>query len=217
MNALLSWAHRLVLVLVLVTAADAAPWADNSNQLDPADLPPEWRTLIDVLREPETLRATFEERRLLGFRSEPIVLQGTLRLIRNDALSLHYSEPEDRTVIVDATGVLLRDGRGRSRAAPAEAAASVQPLLRALHFDLAALTAAFTVHGWRDGEEWKLAIKPRETDRDSSVGAIEIGGTGKAVETIYLAPSSRRRISIRLLTIDRDVSFTPEELRRFFR
>jgi len=132
-------------------------------------------------------------------------------------LSLHYTEPEERTVILDAHGVLVRDARGEN-AAPADprAGAATAALGRVLRFDLVALAADFELYGRREGRAWMLAFAPRAAELQQGVGLIVVAGEGAAVHRIEFRRGPKQYIAI-LLGPARPTVFAVEEVRRYFR
>ena len=209
----LSQAFAAVVALLFAAGAPAQLPDPLVETLHPERLPPAWESLLSGLRSVETLRADFEERRFFGFRAKPVVLRGQLRLDRNRGLSLHYTDPETYTVIVDDSGVLVRDPTGRERAAPANATRASAQLLEALELDLQKLAADFLIRGRLDPPAWSLALEAHE--RGGAI--IELGGSDHLVRQLTLIPSPRRRIEIALRNIVSGDAFGPEELQRYFR
>lgn len=198
-------------------AADGATAGGAGEPLDPARLPPAWRELVAELQSYDTVRAEFVELRTFRVRPQPVALQGEMRLARERGLSLHYTSPEERTIVVDDRGVLLRDARGRSRSAPASAAASTRPLLDVLHFNLPALGEHFAITGARDDDRWRLELDPLAPEGRDAPRRIVVTGTTGRVDTIRLEPSGGQRIEITIGDVRTDVAFTDEELQRYFR
>lgn len=202
----------LFLTAALLPLAAQAP-DPTVETLDPAHLSTEWQEVINGLRAPPTVRAKFEEHRIFGFRARAVVLQGELRLDRDQGLSLHYTDPEMHTVIIDEQGVLLRDEDGRDRVAPAEAAEATRPLFRALRFELGALAEDWLIRGRLADGAWTLWLESRGRSPDT----IELRGTDHQVHSIVLQPASRRRVEIALREIVTGVTFSEAEQRRYFR
>src|SRR6185436_10874432 len=79
---------------------------------------PEWRELGERFARRTDTTADFEERRFFPFRKEPTVLKGEVRVSPARGLSLHYTAPEERTMIIDERGMVLREGSGRESPPP---------------------------------------------------------------------------------------------------
>jgi hypothetical protein len=210
-------------VLVLVAsrsagATDELPVGADTLLADPAH-EPAWRDLFARLGVSKTRQSQFEERRYFSFRKTPVILQGEIRIVPERGLSLRYLTPENRILIVDAKGLLMRDDEGRERSAPPDsrAQAVTSALVSVLRFDLPALEQAFTVHGRREGDTWTLAFVPRSSSLAELVGVLGVSGRGAGLERIELVRSSGQRIEILISHTQEDVLFTGDVLRRFFR
>lgn len=208
----------LLFVWLLATLARAAePDALNTpaNRVAPED--PAWLALAaGFARQPDTT-AEFTEQRFFPFKKAPVDLRGTSRVSAARGLSLHYTAPDERIVILDAQGVLLRDARGEV-AAPEDprAGAAQAALVQVLRFDLPKLAESFEIFGRRTGETWTLAFVPRDTELRRTVGQIIVAGGTATVSRIELRRSARQSIVISIGPA-RPAPFTPEEQKRFFR
>jgi hypothetical protein len=182
---------------------------------------PVWAALFTTLaqRGQGSLAGRFEEHRWFPFRKDPLVLQGELRLAPGHGLSLHYTAPEERTLVLDAEGLLLRDARGRSRAPPADprAEAGASALRDVLRFDLAALRRTFVISGTREGESWQLVLVPKPGPEAPPLERLEVRGTGGDLAELTLRRSGRQRIDIKVRETRDDAVFGAAERARFFR
>jgi outer membrane lipoprotein-sorting protein len=215
-------AWRLFLLLALAAPAQlaaAAPASINEEtfRIRSEETREQWRPLFEQLTSAGALYSEFVERRFFTFRSEPSVLIGQLRLDPERGLSLHYTDPDDRIIIVDDRGVLVRDAKGRTRTAPAEAATNARPLLHVLRFNVDELLTSFALYGARDADSWRLALEPLERPGRRPLPTIEVFGRDVSVQKIVLLPSARQRIEIEIGTTRTQVVFTREELQRYFR
>jgi outer membrane lipoprotein-sorting protein len=177
---------------------------------------PEWVERFDQLRASPAWQASFTERRHFGFRAQPVVLEGDMRLSRQHGLSLQYRQPDDHLVVVDDHGILVRDARGRTRRAPAEASAAVEHLLPILRLDLETLRRSFELSGEQTPDGWTLHLQPR-TATAGSPGPVRIQGRGGMIESLTLQPTPRRRVEITLSQAQPRDGFTDDDIRRYFR
>jgi outer membrane lipoprotein-sorting protein len=207
----------LALASVGAARAEMPPLTAETQLADPAN-DPAWRDLFARLAPNKTRQSSFEERRYFPFRKEPVVLKGEIRIVPERGLSLRYLAPESRILIVDAQGVLMRDEKGRERAAPndARAQAATSALVDVLRFDLPALQQAFTVHGQRSGATWTLAFVPRREEAKVA-GTLVVSGEGAQLRRIEMVRTPTQRIEIAIAETKEDVLFTGDTLRRFFR
>jgi len=178
-----------------------------------------WRPLFAALADKAPLCATFTEHRWFSFRTQSADLSGELRFAHERGLSLHYLEPQARTMIVDEAGILLRDARGRSRALPADhrTAAASLALLAVLHSDLDALLEHFEVRAAREDEDWRFDFAPRETGRDPVIEHITVWGHGESVQRLEFRRGSNQRVEIVIHETTAGTEFSPEEQAGYFR
>ena len=212
---------RLILIFVLalapsVRAAEADPLVAPVHRLEAGD--PAWRDLLAQVEQRPDAVAGFEERRWFPFKKLPTVLKGEARVSAARGLSLHYVEPQERTVIIDERGVLLREA-GRETAPPADprATAANSAMLHVLRFDLKALAEIFEIYGERTGAAWTLALVPRAESLRRTLGQITVAGENAAVRRIELRRSLTQRVEIFIEPSRPAAAFTADELHRFFR
>jgi hypothetical protein len=186
------------------------------NRLTPEA--PEWQELAGRFALRGDATADFAETRFFPFRKEPVALRGEVRVSAARGLSLHYTEPPARTVIIDAMGMLIRDAAGRD-SAPADprANAANEALLHVLRFDFGRLAEGFELYGRRQGEAWSLALVPKDNGVRRAIGDILVDGEGDSVRRIELRRSARQRIDIEIRPPRPAAAFTAEEEKRFFR
>jgi len=212
----------LVLVYSLASpsshAADRPVLMEENVLADPATNP-KWRELFAELGQPRNRFSRFEERRYFPFREKPIVLQGEIRIVPERGLSLSYSGSKPQVLIIDKTGLLMRDERGRERAAPDDhrARATTTALATVLRFDLPALAKDFLIHGLRNGEEWTLGFVARDPALAELLGTIVVQGRQAALDRIEMIKSEEQRIEIIIKESEAGVIFPMNVLKRFFR
>jgi hypothetical protein len=176
-----------------------------------------WQDLAAAFAVRHDIVADFEEHRVFPFRKTPVTLTGEVRVSREHGLSLHYVAPEERTVVLDSRGMLIRE-RGEDRAMPSDprANAANAALWHILQFDFAALGTAFDLYGDREGGTWALALVPRDETVRRAIGDIFVNGHDANVREIELRRSPKQYIHI-AIGVPREVAFSPEDLRRYFR
>ena len=196
-------------------AAEPDVVTDAVHRLTSAD--PAWSDFAAAFAHKPDATADFSERRFFPFKRTPVELKGEARVAAARGLSLHYTEPEERTVILDSAGVLVRQRAGDSAPPPdPRANAANAALVHVLRFDLPALTDSFEVYGQRDGNAWAIALVPLATEVRRLVDRIVVAGEGVAVHRIEIRHSAKQYVEI-LVGPSRPAPFTAEELKRFFR
>lgn len=215
------WFPILALVLLPVTgrAADAAPLSEPGPVVETAKLDEGWQKLFDTLAAQGAVLSRFTENRWFPFRKIPVVLKGEMRLVPGRGLCLRYTEPEERMMLVDDRGLLLRDARGRTREiAPDPDSGNVNAaLLPVLRFDRAELGKVFQLHAARDGGAWRLDFVPREEALSRSLGRITVWGEDVVVKRLEFRRSSAQRVEILIDESQVGVTFGDEDLKRYFR
>lgn len=188
----------------------------SAHRLAPAA--PAWSDLIDAFaHHPDTL-ADFTERRFFPFKREPVELKGEVRVSATRGLSLHYTAPEEHTVILDEHGVLIRAAAGeKTPLADPRAAAANEALRHIVSLDLPALEKDFEIYGRRDGEGWTLALVPRTDEARRSIGRINVTGEAATIRRIEIRRTAKQSIEITIGPPRPSAEFTTEELKAFFR
>lgn len=198
-------------------AAEPDPLVNPAHRLEVGN--PAWSDLLAKIENRPDGSASFEERRFFPFKKTPTLLKGEVRVSRTRGLSLHYVEPDDRTVIIDERGLLQREHRGESTPpADPRATAANTAMLHLLRFDLRALTETFEIYGERKDSAWTLALIPRADALRRTLGQITVAGENVTVRRIELRRSATQRVEI-LVAPPRSpaVPFTTDELRLYFR
>ncbi len=178
-----------------------------------------WQPLFAALAAQGGVRSTFVENRWFSVKKEPVVLHGELRHSDTRGLSLHYTQPEEQVMVVDAKGLLLRNaaGRTRSMAADPKAPRIDSALLPVLRFDLPALLKLFSLHAARDGDDWRLDFVPRTPELARSLSVLTVEGVGERVRRLEFRRSAKQRVEVLIEKTEIGVAFTAEEEKRFFR
>lgn len=210
-------ARAIVLSLGFLAAAQGAQ--EPGALLGPGAGEAQWAPLIASLAAKGTVLAPFTERRFFPFRREPTLLKGVLRISPERGLSLQYTDPEPNVLIADASGILLRDRRGRSREMPSGSreAGAIASLLPIMRFDMPALYPRFVIHAYGTQAAWKFEFTPRDPEVARSLGEITVGGSGSDVRHLEFKRSSSQRIEIDVGETRSGEPFTPAELKQFFR
>ena len=201
---------------VLVRAAEPDPLVNPAHRL--ASDAPGWTDLITTFaRKPDTT-AEFNERRFFPYKKQPVELVGEVRVSATRGLSLHYTAPEERTIILDTQGMLIREAAG-DKALPADprVRAVNDALLHILRFDFAALENDFEIYGQRTGVAWSLVLVARTEALRRGIGVITVAGEDAVVQRIELRHSAKQYIEILNAPPHPPAAFTADELKRYFR
>lgn len=219
--------HALLGTTPMLLGADDSPTGGESAVaplapgavLDPSALDPAWQALFEQLRDQGAVYAAFTERRWFAVRKEPVVLHGELRHSPEHGLSLRYTEPTEQLMIIDTRGILLRNAAGRTRALKADPRAPQMDamLLHVLRFDLAALDKVFAIRGAREGPYWRLDLSPRSSDLARTLGSLTVEGEGAAVGRLEFSRGPKQRVEVRIGEARTGVTFSADELARYFR
>ena len=189
-------------------------------RLQPGGVDASWQRLLAELQGAPPLRAEFEERRYFPFRRDYTALIGEIRLDPAHGLSLHYSSPQDQLMVVDARGGFMQNERGRRRELPdnPSARAATSALLHVLRFDLGRLAENFEIYAAREADRWAFAFIPRPDGQlAKALSPVTVRGEDGRVQLIEMRKSERQRVEIHVGATETGVSFTEEELARYFR
>jgi glycosyltransferase involved in cell wall biosynthesis len=206
----------LFLCTVIARAAEPGPLVNAAHRLAPDA--PGWSDLIAAFAHKADTTADFTERRFFPFKKAPIELAGEARVSATRGLSLHYTAPEERTIILDAQGMLIRSAAGE-QAPPVDprARAANDALLHILRFDFAALESEFELYGQRTGPAWTLVLVARTAALRQGVGVITVAGEDTVVRRIELRHSASQSVEILNAPPHPTAAFAADELKRFFR
>lgn len=195
-------------------AAEPAPTA--LSPVSPSD--PAWQALARQFAHHGDVAANFVEQRYFPFRREPVELTGEVRVSAEHGLSLHYRTPEQRTVIVDRTGLLLREPSGEATAPSDPRAATINDaLLHILTLDLAPLEQSFDVAGRQEGGNWTLELVPKLPELRHAIERITVSGSNAVVWHIEIRHSAKQYIEIQMSQPFPARPFSADELRQYFR
>jgi hypothetical protein len=216
------WRTAGALLALLLASGAPGNGAENDPLVNPGHLltpaEPAWRDLSDSFAHHPDTKADFTERRFFSFKRDPVELKGEVRVSAARGLSLHYTAPEERTVILDSQGVLIRTAKGEEAPARDPRAGGVDgALLHILQLNLAALGTDFELYGQRDGATWSLALVPRSDPLRRAMDRITVTGESAAIRRIEIRRAARQAVVIDIEPIRPPAAFTDAELRRFFR
>lgn len=208
----------LLFALLLLPLGAETP-KEPGAQLYPGKNDTDWLPLFAELGARRMVSAQFTEHRWFPFKKIPVVLEGVMRLSPDQGLSLGYTAPEKRTIIIDAKGLILRDGSGRQREIPADpnAPATTTALLPILNFDWRKLDQGFLVYAARDGGDWRLDFVPREAQLADRLGRIIATGSGVTMKHLEFRRSAMQRVEIFIGETRLGTGFTAEEKKAYFR
>ncbi len=178
-----------------------------------------WPSLFAGLATQGAISAPFTERRIFAFRRTPVALRGEMRFDPKRGLSLHYLPPDEAWMIADDRGLLLRDGRGRTREVPndprgASAGAALLPVLR---FDFAALIRTFAIRAAGNIRAWRLDFTPKDPALARTFGSIILSGTGTDLRRIEFRRSATQRVEILVGPAQTGLSWSAADAARYFR
>lgn len=174
-----------------------------------------WQALFTALAPHGDRRAHFVEERYFPFRTGPVELTGTVRISPERGMSLQYATPDPRVMIVDRQGILLRDRSGRDHAGPGDSRvrASADSLMSALRFDLPDLRSRYQLHGFRQGDQWRVDLVPQTAGQPTVV----LAGHAAMLDSIELVTTAKQRVQIQLSDHHDGESFSAADLKRYFR
>jgi hypothetical protein len=212
--------HLFVAVMTFLLAggaraAEADPLVNATHLLTPAA--PGWGDLLEGFAHNPDTTADFTERRFFPFKKAPVELKGEARVSATRGLSLHYTAPDDLTVILDAKGTLTR-AVAKDKVPPDDPGAAFvkAALLNILRLDLPALGKDFEIYGQREGTVWTLVLVPRAAKLRDNLGRITVGGEAVTIRRIEIRRTATQAIEISIAPRP-PATFTAEELKKFFR
>jgi len=207
------------LALLTPVATRAAEPAEKGPVIDSVLGAVEWAPLVTTLASKGAIYSTFTEQRWFGFKKTPVELKGELRYSPDQGLCLNYTGADAKMVILDSQGVLLRDAKGRQKAAPNDAKVSdlIRSVLTIMEMDLEQLRQTYQLHGVRKEADWRLDFEPRNKELAKTLGTITVFGAQEDVKHLVFRRGSTARVEI-FITATRSVqAFNADERKRYFR
>ena len=194
--------------------ADTATTADQLVQ--------RWEGALARLATADWVRAPFLEKRHFAIRKAPTLLKGDLVLSQADGLSLHYADAHLTGwdyVIIDSSGLLLRDLRGKELTPPGDprGASGQGILLDVLRLDLARLAADFDLFAEGPADAWRIGLLPRAKTAGRAVGRVILEGRGQTITRLVLDRPGVQSVEIKIGAPELGRAATAEELQRRFR
>ena len=211
--------RSLLLVFCLLPSLRAAELAQPGEAIDTVAGLVQWGPLLLKLANQGAVYSTFSEERWFPIRKKPTVLEGELRFSQELGLSLRYLKPEEKMMILDDKGLLLRDAKGRQKASSQDTAGSElgRSLMSIFAFDPEQLRERFFVCGNRDGEDWRIDLQPRDPKQAALLGTVTVFGRGEEIRRLMIKKSGNQRVEITIRATRQVSGFTQDERRRYFR
>jgi glycosyltransferase involved in cell wall biosynthesis len=188
--------------------------AEGAHAIEVSHLDPFWLGLALSLESRPSVYSTFTEDRYFPFHKKTAELKGEVRIDPRRGLSLHYTQPTERIVVMDDQGVLLREN-GRDSTPPAGAKGPTDAMLGVLRLDFASLAQHYSLYGVHGGGSWELELSSDGTA--GAPGRVYVLGMGGVVTRIILRESEKQRIDIVIDPPHEPAPFSAAILRRYFR
>jgi hypothetical protein len=146
------------------------------------------QVLMQLLAQHKSERASFVERKYIGFVDQPIESRGELAYIAPDRLEKRTTEPREESLVLEGDTLLI-DQAGKRRmsvnlSAHPEAAAFVESIRGTLAGDLVALQKYYSLDLSGTMAHWKLVLVPQQARMQKIVSRIRIEGVASTVRSI---------------------------------
>jgi outer membrane lipoprotein-sorting protein len=154
--------------------------------------------LMQKLAQVKTANGKFVERKYLRVLNEPLELRGTLAYTAPGRLEKHTLTPKPESLILVEDRLTLEDKARKQRRTlylqdyPV-LWAFVESIRSTLAGDLQSLARFYEVDLQGNERDWRLLLKPRESNIQAMVREIRIGGSYSAVRTIEVLESGGDR------------------------
>jgi outer membrane lipoprotein-sorting protein len=147
------------------------------------------KELFDALAKARPARATFQERKFIGFLDKPLETSGELAFTPPDRLEKRTLKPTPESVVVAGDVVVLERGGKRTTLSldgNPGLAALADSLRAVLAGDLASLTRTYSVGLDGSSAAWRLKLRPLDSSAASLVERIEIAGAETQVRRVEI-------------------------------
>ncbi len=214
-----AWWLVLLLTWPIAAVLQAAPPSKPGQDVRTPDEIAKWMPLIERLASRPAIYSKFTEKRWFPFRLGPVKLEGEMRFSKATGLSLHYTEPIERTVIIDSEGLLLRDGKGHQKVGPSDGRISqiADAMLAVMQFNVKHLLQYFSLRADRAGDDWRFDLVPRESTQRTMLHRITIFGNGARITHLIFEHSPHERVEVFISRTSTLASFSASDRKEFFR
>jgi hypothetical protein len=196
--------------LVLCLGPSALGGPDSSGELS--------RLMNGMARRPGVV-ARFVETKHLALLEEPIESRGVLYFAPPDRLVREVESPALSRLVIDGDRLAMRDRAGNQDVDLGSnpiAREVVENFVVLFGGDLAALERRYEIGFESAAEGWRLRLVPRAATVRRLIARVEIRGDASGMRELSLFEQDGDRSVTRLLEVDSDHRFTPEELRVLF-
>jgi len=167
---------------------------------------------------PRNMSIPFREIRHFQLKKTDMVFTGIMRLHPGYGISIEYTEPTQRIIILTPLGLKIRQpDENVDRMAPDEANTIAGVFLDLLQLDTERLNEQFTVEirFWKD-PEWTLELMPKTGELRRYFTVIDLEGSDDTLESIYLQNGHSRWKRIEFLRVPQEWNPTEQELKTYF-
>lgn len=144
--------------------------------------------VVTELRNAQTLRGSYTQRKFLPELPKPLVAEGSFLFVRDRGIVWRTLKPFPSELIITRDALIQRQG-GQTLRIAAEQQPAIQMVGRiffaVFSLDLSALDALFKLYGV-GGNPWQLGLKPRQTE--ITLREVEIRGSAQ-VEHVLMRES----------------------------
>jgi len=164
--------------------------------------------LMQTLKQVESARARFVEKKYMAILNTPLEFTGTLIYAAPARLEKHTLRPKAESMILDRDSLTLENKEKNQRRTIAlqdypVVWAFVESIRSTLAGDLETLNRFYRVSLSGDAERWRLTLQPTESTMQKAVKEILIGGSGNSVTSIEFREAEGDRS---VMSISRDPS-----------
>ena len=169
-------------------------------------------------RPPETMAVEFLETRHYQLKKVDLQFRGTMRLHPDHGISIEYTDPTNRIIILNPSGLRIRQpGETTDKLAPEEATAVVSVFMDLLQLNESRLKEQFSMKTKSSEDEaWVLELSPIQSELKRILQFIDLEGSDAVPTAIVLHRGRNRWQRIEFLEKPQPWEPTPETIALYF-
>jgi hypothetical protein len=160
-----------------------------------------WKDRLGHLHARKNVYARFTEERHYKFKTEPIRIQGEIRFVQNQGISISYEGEEARKIWLNADGGVLiqkSDKPVKKARMPVQAMQVIKSLATVIDFSPDAYKKDFDLDLSEDEKGWQMTLRPKAKDLAKRLSTLVILGKRHSISNILLNLSNGKEIIIHI-------------------
>lgn len=184
------------------------------------DQAPTLEALLEGFSSMRGLSARFTERKQIALLAAPLESEGEIHFAPPDKLVRRVTAPSPSIVLLDGRQLTMASNGRRERidlSTQPVVASFVDSFRHVLRGDRAALERTYRISFSREGQAWRLVLRPKSDALRRFMTSLELRGEGPAITTMRMVERSGDVTVTELRDVQPNRRFSRAQIRRLFR